>query len=85
MAATGAIFDARRAGNTDEATLTPSPATSEAMIALFVSTIPPLGRSRPIPSSSACNPAATPIPAARPRTDAISPTTAASRTTAPIT
>ena len=85
MAATGATRLARRAGRSAEATLTPSPATSEMTTVDDVSTMPPAGMSMPMASSITLRPDATPMPAARPTTEAMSPTTTASSSTEPST
>ena len=50
-----------------------------------VTTTPPAGMSIPMVSSSTFRPDATPMPAARPTTEAMSPTTTASSSTEPST
>jgi hypothetical protein len=85
MAATGGIFDARRAGTKAATTVMRTPVTREVTTALVVSTTPPAGMSTPKPASSAFSPTATPMPAASPTAEATIATTNASARTEPST
>jgi hypothetical protein len=81
IAATGAIFAARRAGISAAAAVTSTPTANEAMIVRGSTSVGPGGNSAPIALNSALSPSATPMPASSPTADAISPTTTDSPST----
>src|SRR3954454_6375890 len=72
-ASTGDTRVARRAGASDEKTVTTMPTTIETMIVRDAITLPLLGRSTPIARNSARSPPATPTPSSSPATEPSSP------------
>ncbi len=74
IAATGGMREARRAGNSAEATVMPTPTMRLTTTVRGSRTSEPLGRSIPSAPSSEVRPIATRTPSARPTTEAISPT-----------
>ncbi len=85
IAATGGIFAARRPGSQAARTVTTTPTSSEARIVDGETTSGPSGTVAPVPFIRVRSPAPMPIPAARPATAAIAPTTNASISTERVT
>lgn len=85
IAATGGIFAARRAGSQAASTVIRTPTPKAAMTVVGEMTSGPAGIFPPIRLIAERSPVARPRPSAKPTTDAIRPTTAASSSTERLT